>query len=127
MCIACQGLGYSPRDITTYQCEGGHGLGHLRFDRMTLKDSKRRGTVLMCTACKDRVKGTLNLLRMADSWRCRCKKIAVGQKAHAALYAKTHQPRCPLTPTCAKEERWDGKNNGVAKEDLLLLARIGKY
>ena len=69
----------------------------------------------------------LKLLRLPDSWRCRCKRIDGGRKAHAALHEKIHRDQCPLTPTFAREERWDGHNTGVTKEDLLLLARSSKY
>ncbi len=69
------------------------------------------------------------ILRRKDSLRCKCtnKKIPAGKKAAAALYDKLHQPKCPLTPCYAYEERWDGKNNGVKKEDIQFLATRQTY
>ena len=85
------------------------------------------GTTLTCKTCKVHIDRALKVLRQPDSWRCTCKKIRAGKKAHAALYEKIHQQKCPLTPMLAGEDRWDGKNKGVKKQDIILLARSNRY
>ena len=54
-CIDC---GYSPADVTSYQCKGngGHICGHKAFDTKILSNAKARSTArsmqnLLCKAC----------------------------------------------------------------------------
>ena len=133
VCKECENKGYSPKDCTTYRCINGHELGHLAFSPDRLNNFKRKKTPLQCTACVDeaaqRETALLKILRQPNSWKCTCKKIAAGRKAYAALYERLgHKTKCLLTPTCAGECRWDGKNNGVTEEDLKFLhARKSKW
>ena len=113
--------------MASYDCIGGHSGGHLLFDRRALDNSRRRGTTPTCKNCTAQINRALKVLRQQDSWRCTCKKIPAGKKGHAALYEKIHQQKCPLTPMYAGEDRWDGKNNGVQKQDIILLARSNRY
>ena len=66
-------------------------------------------------------KRLLQILRLPDAWKCSCRgKLKVGLRAHAALY-ETHTEKCRLAPSYMGEQRWDGKNKGISREDLQFL------
>ena len=110
VCLACQDLGYSPKDCKNHYCVKGHTCGHLKFTPQVLYESKRNShTGPTCVSCKARVSKLLKTLRRKDAWKCECKNIPDCQKAYNALYVKCHEPRCPLTPTSAGEERWEAR------------------
>jgi hypothetical protein len=133
VCKACQGEGYSPRDCTQYSCDNGCTRGHLGFNGKQLENHKGRGGQLRCLKCmqtaQDRVARLVKTLRLPDSWKCTCKKIAAGGRAYAALHNNMgHAEKCLLFPRHFGERRWDGRNNGVTQEDLqFLVAEKSKW
>ena len=60
VCTACQAIGYSPRDCTTYACAGSHNTephqaGHLKFtnaDLARIKKNPQTNISLCCVNCK---------------------------------------------------------------------------
>ena len=59
VCKACSALYYSPEDIRSYTCAGGHECGHLAFTyKKKLLDNVKRGHTsakhLICVDCKER-------------------------------------------------------------------------
>ena len=59
MCLACQAIGYSPRDCTTYVCVGSettkpHEAGHLKFTHAALDRNNKNAasaTPFRCVDC----------------------------------------------------------------------------
>ena len=52
VCLACQGLGCSPKDCTMYRCSTGHDCGHLAFEPQLLYDVGRgHSSTLTCRQC----------------------------------------------------------------------------
>ena len=81
VCLPCQELGYSPKDVEIYTCCKGHDRGHRSFDKHSLHNFKRGQTCsLTCRACREKVQHLLRLLRQKDAWRCTCKKIRRGRR-----------------------------------------------
>ena len=129
VCLRCAREGFSVADVDSYLCLGGHKCGHMKFDRQTLKNWKRRAdSRLLCSECNTRERVILAKLREKGSWRCNCRTFK-NNRAHAALYANSgHQERCMLFRVFAGKERWDGGNKNVTKDDLEFLVKIkGKY
>ena len=57
VCTDCKSLGHTARDVTKYHCgECKRILGHTRFDKDTLKNSKNRGCTLRCIECNNKCK-----------------------------------------------------------------------
>ena len=94
---------------------------------------KARGGPLMCNDCsttaQKKESTLLDLLRAPDAWKCTCKQIPAGKRAYAALNQNmNHKGKCKLAPAAFGEQRWDGKNKGVTREDLqFLVARKSKW
>ncbi len=82
---------------------------------------ERQAAKALAQRDKNRGARLLTLLRLKDSWRCTCKTILAGQRAHAALYNRLHKETCSLHRRQYGELRWDGKNKGVTLEDILFL------
>ena len=83
-----------------------------------------------CSATTQKKESTLlDLLRAPDAWKCTCKQIPAGRRAYAALNQNmNHKGKCKLAPAEFGEQRWDGKNKGVTREDLqFLVARKSKW
>ena len=128
VCLACQQRGFSTKDCEEYMCKGCEkGWGHSHFEKNRLRHAKDGKSALCCPECVERKKVLLAKLKATSSWRCSCKPIPRYERAHAALHWKMHTPRCVLTPTRMNEERWDGKNVGIEKDDLEFLARTKSY
>ena len=133
VCKECEKKGYSARDSTTYLCRNGCRLGHNAYDRNALKHHKSRGNPLLCCHCmntaKTRETTLLETLRAPDAWRCTCRAIKAGERAHAALHPTwLHKQTCALAPAAYGERRWDGKNKGITLADLaFLLERNSKW
>ena len=73
-------------------------------------------------AASQRESDLLKLLHTPGSWKCTCKRIKAGNRAHAALNENmNHKDKCLLKPAAFGEQRWDGKNMGVTKADLRFL------
>ena len=58
VCLACEAIGYSPRDCTTYFCVGcstnkPHKAGHLKFTRSALVRHKKNATSQIPFCCVD--------------------------------------------------------------------------
>ena len=117
VCLRCAERGFSPRDTTSYNCQGCGEKGHLKFNRDHLKNFKRHGTLgmLQCVDCIARLRGLNKILQEKKAWRCTCK-----QGDHDFSNEK-----CTLYPRKAGEKRWAGKNLGVTEADLIFRARMG--
>ncbi len=136
LCTNCQQKGLSLYDQQYYFCGGcGNEYGHMNFGRDALKARKRgseKGSAaLRCKKCNDaaekevklqdaRARALVARLRGTTAWRCTCRRISRGRRAHAALNNKVHTEKCQLFP--AGERRWDGKNVGIELEDLRFLS-----
>ena len=137
VCQNCQQNGLWLHDQQYYFCGGrGNKYGHMNFGRETLKDHRRRPTALSCKRCNAaaeeevklenaRARALVAQLRRTEAWRCTCRKIPRGQRAHAALNNNVHAERCQLFQ--AGERRWDGKNVGIELDDLRFLSPRGIY
>ena len=131
-CMGCQQNGLSLHDQQSYFCSGcGNKYGHMKFGRDALKNHKSKRTALSCKRCNAaaeeevklenaRARALVAQLRRTEAWRCTCRKIPRGQRAHAALNNNVHAERCQLFH--AGERRWDGKNVGIELDDLRFLS-----
>ena len=132
VCKACQEKGYTIQNCETYFCRNGCARGSACFDGKSLENFKARNSSLLCQdfrtkdmqdEAKNQARETklLKILRAKDSWKCTCdKKLRPGSRARAALEG-VHTEKCMLAPSTFGDRRWDGKNNGVTKEDLRFL------
>ena len=105
VCKVCQGEGCSPQDQARYQCVGcGKGLGHQKFNRDALKNSKRDGRAkeLVCIDCTARARSVEEKLKRKDAWKCTC-----GKSGKARQHSLNNE-KCQLFPTRQGEKR-DGK------------------
>ena len=83
---------------------------------------------MLCKDCREqdekREADLLKLLRQPDTWKRTCKKIPAGERAYSAINQNMgHKQKCLLSPNRHGEQRWDGKNKGVKREDLIFLYR----
>jgi len=68
---------------------------------------------------KERAANLLQKLRGKKSWKCSCRRFAVGVRTHAESYNNAgHKEKCDLHPGKHEERRWDGKKTGITMEDL---------
>ena len=119
VCIACENLGYSSRDVRKYQCYGCGLQGHKRFHTYQLSHHRLRGSEILCIECTRRESTISEILRSHDSHRCTCAGSKNGRKAR-------HLPwntRCELYAE-NKETKWPGKNEGLTLEDFLFHEHV---
>ena len=133
----CSDFGLSLSDMQRYQCCAcSERFGHLRFDAVSLKNSKARGSPLRCKDCtalakdngvadKRRQQSLLARLAEHDSWRCSCNKFTKKNRVAAALDRTLHKETCDLFLYGVR--RWDGKNKGITLDYLEFLRRRGAY
>lgn len=105
---------------------------------------KRRGALADCIPCQDRKTKLLKILRRRSAWKCKCPRVKNHyEKFHGIKFPRRHwfvaawfrtlqgghpEPSCPLKPRVAGEERWEGQNEGVTKEDMeFLLKSLGQW
>ena len=119
VCIACENLGYSSRDVRKYLCYGCGLQGHKRFHTYQLSHHRLRGSEILCIECTRRESTISEILRSHDSHRCTCAGSKNGRKAR-------HLPwntRCELYAE-NKETKWPGKNEGLTLEDFLFHEHV---
>jgi len=73
LCATCKKDGCTKRSPNPFKCEGcQQQLGREHFDGQTLKDAKKRGDLIVCSACKSRERQILDTLKTLDASFCPC-------------------------------------------------------
>ena len=116
VCLQCQGRGFSPKDVGTYNCHFCGKLGHLKFaPKEVQKVKKRNAGALICTDCAGRRRRLEATLRKKEAFKCSCPG-----PARSRVHNATNE-RCTLFPRRFGEQRWAGSNLGVTRADLDFL------
>ena len=92
MCTACKTLGHTARDVTKYHCgDCNRNLGHTRFDKDTLKNSKNRGCTLRCIECNNKCKCIVCGLRFEKN-KAKINEICYNcqQNGYSMMHTKTY-------------------------------------
>ena len=122
VCLACEDLGYSSRDVRNYQCYGCGIKGHKRFLSHQLSHHRVRGSKILCIECTRRERLISEQLRSPESHRCTCPGSKKGRRPK-------HLPwntKCELYSPSAAEIKWPGKNEGLSREDFSFHEHVVK-
>ena len=121
VCLACEDLGYSFRDVKNYQCYGCGIKGHKKFLSHQLSHQRERGSEILCIECTSRDRLIARRLKYPGSLRCTCPGSKRGRPQHLPWNEK-----CDLYSNSAGQNKWPGKNKGVSQGDFLFHEHVVK-
>ena len=122
VCLACEDIGYSFRDVRNYQCYGCGIKGHKRFLSHQLSHQRERGSEILCIECTRRERLISLRLRFPGSHRCTCPGSKTGRKPKHLPWNK----KCELYSASSAQIKWPGKNKGLSQEDFLFHEHVVK-